>query len=123
MREKEIRDDATLTLRHGQPLIFGKNHNKGIRVRGAIPEVVTIGENGVTEADILVHDEKGPAATAFLLSRLEPPGFPTPIGVFRSIDTPAYEKGINGQVEEMIARKGAGDLTDLLRAGDTWTVV
>ena len=73
MREKEVRDDATLGLRHGEPLIFGKNHDKGIRVRESIAEVVTLGKNGVTEADLLVHDERGPMATSFLLSRLTPP--------------------------------------------------
>src|SRR5204862_7893124 len=122
MREKELRDDATLALRHGEPLIFGKNRNKGIRVRGAIPEVVRIGENGVTEADILVHDEKGPAATSFLLSRLEPPAFPTPIGVFRSVETDPYERGITRQIEDAVVKKGDGDLAKLLRAGDVWTV-
>jgi hypothetical protein len=51
------------------------------------------------------------------------PGFPTPIGVFRSWDDlPRYEDVINEQVREVIQKKGAGDLAKLLQAGDTWEV-
>ena len=49
-----------LVLEHGKPMIFGKDRDKGIRLNGHQPEVVTIGENGVTEADLLVHDETDP---------------------------------------------------------------
>ena len=55
---KEVRDDMQVKCVHGKPLIFGKDRNKGIVLRGNRLEVVTIGENGVTEDDILVHDEK-----------------------------------------------------------------
>jgi 2-oxoglutarate ferredoxin oxidoreductase subunit beta len=122
MREKEVRDDATLTLRHGQPLLFGKNHDKGIRVRESIPEVVTVGKDGVMEKDIMVHDERGPMATSFLLSRLTPPEFPTPIGVFRGQELEAYEDGMDKQIRDAVERRGAPDLRKLLDAGDTWTV-
>src|SRR5665811_1289802 len=54
--ERDVRDDRMLFLEHGKPLIYGKERNKGIRLRGLHPEVVTIGEDGVTEADLLVHD-------------------------------------------------------------------
>src|SRR3954462_33699 len=54
--ERSVRPDKVLYLEHGKPMIFGKDRNKGIRMNGALPEVVTIGENGVTEAEILVHD-------------------------------------------------------------------
>ena len=54
--EREVRDDRMLVLEHGKPMIFGKDRDKGIRLNGLQPEVVTIGEGGVTEADLLVHD-------------------------------------------------------------------
>ena len=122
MRDKDVRDDATIAMKHGQPLVFGRNADKGIRIRGSAPEVVTLGQDGVTEADLWVHDEGAPMATAFLLSRMEPPHFPTPIGVFRSVSVPSYEDGMTAQVEDAVARKGAGDLGKLLKAGDVWTV-
>ena len=49
-----------LVLEHGKPMIFGKDRDKGIRLNGLHPEIVTLGENGVTEADLLVHDETAP---------------------------------------------------------------
>ncbi|MCC7269738.1 MAG: 2-oxoacid:ferredoxin oxidoreductase subunit beta, partial [Rhodocyclaceae bacterium] len=50
--DKSVRDDARLLLEHGKPLVFGKNKDKGIRLRGLEPEVVTLGENGVSAADL-----------------------------------------------------------------------
>jgi 2-oxoglutarate ferredoxin oxidoreductase subunit beta len=123
-REKDVRDDNLLALEHGKPLIFGKNKDKGIRVKGGFePEVVTLG-NGVTEKDLIVHDERHPKpAYAFMLSRMDgTPGFPTPLGVLRAVDAPRYEVGMNEQVQLAIQKKGPGDLESLLRAGDTWEV-
>ena len=71
-------------LEHGQPMIFGKDRDKGIRLNGHQPEVVTIGEGGVTEADLLVHDETDPLI-AFMLAHLWWPDFPVPVGVVRNI--------------------------------------
>src|SRR5512140_414255 len=81
--EKEIRDERNLVLQHGKPLIFGKDRDKGIRLNGFVPEVVTIGEDGVTDKDILIYDEKDPdGRLAWILSRVNYPAFPEPIGVF-----------------------------------------
>src|SRR3989442_1424934 len=55
--ERDVRDERTINLEHGKPLIFGKDKNKGIHLKGVEPEVVTIGEHGVTVDDLLVHDE------------------------------------------------------------------
>ena len=121
--EKEVRDDHTVALEHGQPLIFGKNRDRGIRRRDLSLEVVKLGE-GVSEKDLIVHDEKDPnPAYAFLLSRMETmPGFPTPIGVLRAIDVPRYEVEIARQIQQVSEKKGRGDLEKLIRAGDTWEV-
>ncbi len=122
--EKEVRDDRLIALEHGQPLVFGKNRDKGIRLNGLALEVVSLG-NGVTEADLLVHDEKNPnPAYAFLLSRMETePGFPTPIGVLRAVDdAPRYEDLVANQIAQVQAKKGAGDLAGLLHEGDVWEV-
>ena len=74
-----------LVLEHGKPMIFGKDRDKGIRLNGLHPEVVTIGENGVTEADLLVHDaEADDPYLAYMLSRMWYPDYPVPVGVLRS---------------------------------------
>ncbi|HEY8370422.1 MAG TPA: 2-oxoacid:ferredoxin oxidoreductase subunit beta [Thermodesulfobacteriota bacterium] len=123
LTDKERRDEATLQLRHGQPLLFGKDRKKGIRLNGVDLEVVEIGVGGVTEKDVLVWDETRPnPAYAFLLSQMQGPAFPTPIGVFRRIEQPTFESGVRAQIDAAIARSGPGDLAQLMREGDVWTV-
>ena len=75
--DREVREDRMLMLEHGQPMIFGKDRDKGIRLDGHQPKVVTIGEKGVTEADLLVHDVGDPLI-AFMLAKLWWPDFPVP---------------------------------------------
>ncbi len=124
LTEKDARSEHVVQLEHGKPLIFGKNRDKGIRLKGFDLEVVQLG-NGVTENDLLVHDAHHPrAAYAFMLSHMEHrEGFPTPIGVLRSSDVlPRYEDVANAQINDVIAKRGKGDLDKLLKAGDTWEV-
>jgi 2-oxoglutarate/2-oxoacid ferredoxin oxidoreductase subunit beta len=124
LTEKDARSEHVIQLEHGKPLIYGKNRDKGIRLKGFDLELVQLG-NGVSESDLLVHDAHHPrAAYAFLLAHMEHrPGFPTPIGVLRSWDElPRYEDVANAQLAAVIAKRGKGDLNELLRAGDTWEV-
>jgi 2-oxoglutarate ferredoxin oxidoreductase subunit beta len=120
---KDVKSEAQIVVEHGKPLLFGKDRKKGIRLaKGLEPEVVTIGENGVTEADVLVHDEREHGgALAYLLARLQPP-FPTAVGVVRAIERPSYDQMAVEQERALLAKKGEGDLTTLLHAGETWTV-
>jgi len=123
LTEKDVKDDHTILLEHGQPLIFGKNRDKGIRMNGLNLEVVTLG-GGISEKDLIVHDERHTnPAYAFLLSRMdENPEFPSPLGVLHAAPAPVYEEGMNDQIKNLVAKKGRGDLSELLRAGDTWEV-
>jgi 2-oxoglutarate/2-oxoacid ferredoxin oxidoreductase subunit beta len=121
--ERAVRDERLLVLEHGKPMLFGVDKKKGIRLIDNHPEVVTVGENGVTEADILVHDEHRENPTiAYMLTRMEYPEFPVPIGIFRSIQRPSYDEMLIGQIQELTARKGKGDLNKLLRDAETWEV-
>jgi 2-oxoglutarate ferredoxin oxidoreductase subunit beta len=121
-REKELRDDNLLHLRHGEPLVFGKNKDKGIKMAAPFqPEAVTLG-NGTTEKDLVVHDEKAPAAYAFMLAQMEAPAFPVPIGVYRQVDAPVFDTAMRAQVAEVTKKKGVGDLAALLSGGETWKV-
>ena len=115
--DKQIKADHQLVLEHGKPLIFGKNRDKGIRLNGQRPEVVKLGD-GVTEADLVVHDETD-LALAFMLGNFEPP-LPTPIGVFYAVSRPTYDGAMNQQIADAKAKQGAGDLKELLNRGDTW---
>jgi 2-oxoglutarate ferredoxin oxidoreductase subunit beta len=121
--ERGVRQDNVLYLEDGKPMIFGKDRNKGIRMNGAHPEVVTIGENGTTESDILVHDiNLQDPSVAFMLARMEQPDFPQPVGVFRAVDRPSYDKMLTDQIESAIAKSGPGSLEKLIYSGDMWTV-
>jgi 2-oxoglutarate ferredoxin oxidoreductase subunit beta len=125
--DKATRDDARIVLEHGKPVIFGKNRDKGIRLRGLEPEIVSVGESGaervLTESDLIVHDEAAAhSGLAFLLAQLDPPEFPLPLGVFRAIDLPPYEQ-LNTQIAaDARTKKGRGTLQELFNSGDTWTI-
>jgi 2-oxoglutarate ferredoxin oxidoreductase subunit beta len=120
LTDKETKADTQLVLEHGQPLIFGKNRDRGIRMRGHSLEVVQLG-NAVSESDLVVHDETDPTLS-FLLSHMGPPEFPTPVGVFRAVKRPTYEELTTRQVGASKQRFGEGNLADLLSGGETWTV-
>ncbi len=120
--DRSVKDDRMVVLEHGKPLIFGKNRDKGIRLNGTTLEVVTLGD-GITESDLLVHDEKRPdPAIAFLLARMDYPEYPVPVGVFRAVEKPTYDELVTAQVEAAIAERGLGDLERLLRSGDIWVI-
>ena len=120
--DKSIKADNVLHLHHGRPLVFGKDHNKGIRLHGLNPEVVELG-NGIALDDLLVHDEKADEPSlAYLLSRMVYPDFPECIGVFRCVERPTYESVLNKQIEDVVATRGAGKLEDLFASDETWIV-
>jgi 2-oxoglutarate ferredoxin oxidoreductase subunit beta len=120
---KEHRADRTITLEHGKPMIFGKERDKGLKLNGTKFDVVTIGQDGITEADIFVHDEtREDPSIAFMLSRMEWPEYPVPVGVLRAVQKPTYNDLMDKQIEMAVEAEGEGDLRDLFVEGDTWTV-
>ena len=122
IREKKLRDDNIIELEHGEPLIFGKDQDRGIRWAGpSQPEVVHLG-NGVEKEDLVVHDERGSLGYLMTLSEMRPPDFPMPIGILRRIDAPTVDAGIHAQIDEVTKRKGPGDLKNIIYSGNIWTV-
>ncbi len=120
--DRQIRADNNLLLEHGKPLLFGKERNKGIRLKGLHPEVVTLNDT-IKESDLLVHDEKNQDPSyAFLLAQLDLPKFPVPLGIFRSIEQPTFDQLMNDQVQKAKQTLGEGDLRKMLFSGETWTV-
>lgn len=120
--EKAVAAEMQLHVVHGEPLIYGKDKNKGIRLNTQTLqlETVVIGENGVTEGDILVHDEKN-RVLAGLLAAVRPPHFPEILGVIYCDPAQSYETAVSEQNEK--ARSGGpGDIDKLMRAGNTWSV-
>jgi 2-oxoglutarate ferredoxin oxidoreductase subunit beta len=121
--EKAAAAETQLHCRHGEPLLFGKERDKGIRLnaKDMSLQVVTIGENGVSEGDILVHDETN-RLLAYMLVSLEPPEFPVALGVIYADPAPAFETAVHEQIAAVAAERGSGDLGALMRRGRTWTV-
>lgn len=118
--DKEVRSDQTITLDHGKPMVFGKERNKGIRLVAGSLEAVDLGDAGMSVGDLLVHDETRPDPSIhFMMARMH---YPVAVGVLRAVERPAYEKLMQKQVDDVIAKEGAADLDSLYREGDTWTV-
>jgi len=122
IREKKLRDNNVLELEHGEPLIFGKNRDRGIRWAGpGVPEVVELGK-GVSEDSLVIHDERGSMGYLMTLAGMKPPEFPMPIGVLRRIEARTLDAGIHQQIEEVSAQKGPGELEKIIYSGNIWTV-
>ena len=122
LRDKKLREDNLLLVEHGQPLLFGAERDRGIRLDARhAPEIVRLG-NGVTEGDILVHDEQGPPGYVAMLAGLRPPAFPVAIGVLRRVSEPCFDAAMRQQSREITERLGAGDLARAIAGGTTWTV-
>jgi len=120
---KENRDEFQLHIEHGKPMLFGENNNKGIRLNGLKLEVVTVGENGITESDILVHDAHNEDPTLHLmLARMSPPNFPMVLGVIREVEATTYGELVETQYEQSVKKARFKSMDDLLHSGDTWEV-
>lgn len=118
--DKEVKDDKQIYLEHGKPMIFGKERNKGLVLKGLKLEVVTIGENGVTEADILVHDAKESDPTLHLmLARLH---YPLATGIIRSVEEPTFEEREDALYNKVKETSKYKTVDDLFFAGETYEV-
>jgi 2-oxoglutarate ferredoxin oxidoreductase subunit beta len=121
--EKSTQADMQIHVEHGKPLIFGADSNKGLRIKKDVMwlEVITIGEDGVTEDDVLLHDETN-RSLAMLLASMKPPAFPVALGVLYCDPAPTYDGAVHDQVNAIKSDKGEGDFDELLRRGHTWEV-
>ncbi len=121
--EKDVAEDSQLHIEHGQPLLFGKARDRGLRIRpGSMTlEVVRVGENGVGVDAVLVHDETD-RMLATALAALEPPAFPVAMGVLYCDPAPSFDSLIMDQVAAARASNPNRDMNALLRGGFTWTV-
>ncbi len=121
--DKSVVDDNTITVEDGKPLLFGKENKKGIAksLDGFGIRVVTVGDDGITEDDILVHDEKN-KILATMLADMKQPEFPVALGVLYNNPGTAYDAAVHNQLSEIREKTPAGSLNDMLRRGRTWTV-
>jgi 2-oxoglutarate/2-oxoacid ferredoxin oxidoreductase subunit beta len=123
LTNKEVRDDNQLVLEHGKPMIFGKERNKGLILEGPELKVVTIGENGISADDILVHDAHCANDTLhFMLTRMKLPEFPVAMGVIRAWKTDVYEELLYEQIDRSKERAKIKNVDELLHSGNTFKI-
>ena len=121
MTGKESKADSVLWLENGQPMVFGKEKNRGIRLDGNTPMIIEIGDKWSLD-DVLVHNESDYVIASLLSNLTYQSDFPDPIGVLYAIDSPTYEELMLNQISDAIGKKGSTSVQDILNAGDTWVV-
>lgn len=120
---RDTRDEMQLHLVHGEPMIFGKEKDKGIILKGTRLEVVKIGENGISEKDLLVHDKyQWESGIHILLSTMKPPHYPIAMGVIRSISDFTYDQKMEEMIETEKEHGEIKTMDDLLNSGKTWEI-
>ncbi|MBR7005139.1 MAG: 2-oxoacid:ferredoxin oxidoreductase subunit beta [Bacteroidales bacterium] len=119
--DKEFKADRTIVLRDGEKMIFGRNRDKGIILDGWKLKVVTIGEDGVTEDDILTHDSRSDnLGLQTMIAEMKGPDFPVALGVIRDVPEATYEDEVARQVEEVRSKARVHNMDELLHSGSTW---
>ncbi len=121
LSEKENRYDRVIILEHGKPMIFGKNSDKGLVADGFNLKVVTLGENGITEADLLVHDAKCEDTTLQMkLALMEGPEFPVALGVIRDVEADTYDAETAQQIADVQAKSKIKTFDELVDSLEQW---
>ena len=119
---RESREDRTIYLEEGKPLVFGAKKNKAIRLKGFETEIVDVA-SVKDPSELLIHHEGNPAPNyAYLLTQMEFPEMPVPFGVFRSIEKPTYDQMLGDQGRMAVQKMGRGDLKKVLYSDESWTV-
>ncbi len=124
LTEKGQKEDNVVALEHGKPLVFGANQDKGVRLDGFTPKIVSIDNGEYSKDDLFVHDENADNdVLAYILSRMTyDPELPTPIGVFRKTQKTTYDSEMQNQVNKAREKRSDGDLDELFNKGETWVV-
>jgi 2-oxoglutarate/2-oxoacid ferredoxin oxidoreductase subunit beta len=120
--EKETKSDSTVFLEHGKPLVFGKDNDKGIKLDGFSPVVVSLTDGSHSMDDLLIHNEKDTTLAFILANMTYNHEVPRPFGIFQAIDRPRYEDEMEKQIDSAISKRGKGQLEKLLHSGDTWVI-
>jgi 2-oxoglutarate ferredoxin oxidoreductase subunit beta len=120
---REVREERTIVLKHGEPMIFGKNNDRGLILDGLKLKVVKLGENRMTEKQLLVHDahESNPGIQ-YMLANMRYPEYPVALGVIRAVPGQTYETAVEEQIREIQKSTSIKCMDDLLNYGSVWEV-
>jgi 2-oxoglutarate/2-oxoacid ferredoxin oxidoreductase subunit beta len=125
--EKDSKPSTTIFLEHGQPLVFGKENEKGIRLDGFTPQIVELNTGQFTKDDLWVHDELDLIKAQILSRFFDDPttneqALPRPFGIFYRTERPCYEELLFSQIESATASQGDGDLDAIIAGSNTWEI-
>jgi 2-oxoglutarate/2-oxoacid ferredoxin oxidoreductase subunit beta len=118
----ESRDNSTIFLEHGKPLVFGKTRNKGLILDGYTPRVVNLDLGEYSISDLLIHNEKDSTLAFILANMTYNEELPRPMGVLQAVNRAPYEERVAHQIQDEILAKGEGDLQTLLTGEGSWLV-
>ncbi|MFA6770116.1 MAG: 2-oxoacid:ferredoxin oxidoreductase subunit beta [Bacteroidales bacterium] len=120
---KDVRADRTITLKHGEPMIYGKERDKGLILDGYAIKSVVIGQNGVKESDLLIHDAhiENPGIHSMLID-MKYPELPVALGVIRAVKDKTYDDNVRDQVIDAMEHAQIHNVDELLHSGATWEV-
>ncbi len=115
--DKKVRDEQTIDLVHGEPMVYGAEKDKGLKVEGFEIKIVPASEASIWDNS---PDSPGPA---FMMSQLDKdPNMPRPFGVFRAVSQPTLDGMIAEQISDVTEKRGVGDIKDLIYTPDSWEV-
>ena len=119
--DKAVRDDRVIYLKHGEPMVFGKNRDKGLILNGFQLKAVQLGKDGYTEENILRHDaHESDTGLHMLLAGMNYPTLPVALGVIRNVPGPTYDQAVEHQQDEVREKSKFHCVDDLLRSGETY---
>ncbi len=119
---REVRDERTITLTHGEKMLFGKDKNKGLVLEGLKLKVVTLGEEGYTLDDVLVHDAHEPDPTLHNMLAMMNGEMPIALGIIREVEDITYDQAVEQQIEDVRAKKSYRSFNDLIETESYWEV-
>ncbi len=122
--DKATKAESTITVHEGQPLIFGQDGSKGIRLNGMKPEIVIMADYSLD--DLWVHDSSDQMKATILCRMFDnnvlEGGLPRPFGIFYQEDRFRYEDSMQEQLDMAVSVKGDGNLDSLIQGSHTWVV-
>ena len=120
--DKEFRADRTILLRHGEKMIYGANNDKGIVLDGLKLKSVTIGQDGYTMDDVLVHDAHCKDNTLHMMLAMMGGDMPVALGIIRDVEAPTYDESVHAQLKEVQEKMPCRTLDQFLRSCETWEI-
>ncbi len=143
--DRELREEHSIILRHGEKMIFGKNKDKGIALEINTPSLGGRAGEGlfrliVVPADderVLVHDAHQQDPTLHRLLALmgqernlnlspsmgETEGaLPIALGVIRDVEAETYNDAVNNQIAEVRGKAKAKTFDELTATLEQWTM-